>query len=236
MGFSRISCRRCGIKLDGAPGDVAFACPECRKAFAFHLPRHGFGPPGEEVPDLESRVNRIRTFFNGAADYPVECIPLPGDPALAGVGRDLLLPFWLFGVRPAFSCESDKRAGRFHSLSVDLYPMVPAYAFHGLQYVGWPGSERDLPARPATTAPRVPVYGIARDPLTAFILAWFFIYRRADNLSDVSNVEMDLDHFETTLVGVEVEERDGKLRLPFSDRTYPACYFDDLDAVRKLLG
>ncbi len=225
MSISRIECHRCGSPLAGAPADVAFACPECRLVSVY-------GSAGLDEQDAAGRPGRLAGIvasFRGQDPYIVKGYSAPGF-SRAG---SFVLPFWLFRVSSSFRTEKGEESGRHGKLAREHHFLVPAFAFHGLQLVGWPGQELDTSILPPLEDFAPKGVGISRHPLTAYILMWYLLFRKSDNVSDVSNVQMELEHRETVLTFVPVTETAGKIRFPFGPRDYPVCLFDDLDIIRQ---
>jgi|GEM_PF-3956848 len=220
-----LKCKRCGQPLPGLPQDVVFVCADCGMAFpfSFHLNLRQ-DVRGEQV-DLDSPAARLIGEYEGRPDYRVFVWAEPH------VGAQPCLPFWLFTVRPGFDTADAQKKSRYEVLCRDLYPLVPAFNFHGLQYIGSPGQELSLDRRPLLADGHVPLRGAARDPFTAFVMAWHLILRQADRLADISNVTMSVRHTETALVAVPFTVTGDRLMFPFSERRYPVCYFDDLPAL-----
>jgi hypothetical protein len=207
------------------PQDVVFVCADCGVAYPFSFWLNLWKESLAGEVDLDSPAARLLEEFKGQPQYPVSVWTEPepqGEPCL---------PFWHFTVRPEFSAADPEKLDQYAPLCRELHPLVPAFNFHGLQYIGCPGQEleldRILPLRRAAVALR----GAGRDPYTAYVMAWHLILRQADRLADVSNVEMTVSHQSTALVAVPFSVSGDRLLLPFSDRRYPLGYFDDVSAL-----
>ncbi|MBN2432387.1 MAG: hypothetical protein JXQ27_13005 [Acidobacteria bacterium] len=221
-----LKCKRCGRPLTGLPQDVVFVCTDCGQAFPFSFWLNLWQESREGQVDLDSPAARLIGEYVGLPHYPVLVWTDPHPQSQP------CLPFWLFVVRPEFTTSDTQKQPRYESLCRDLYLLVPAFSFHGLQYIGCPGQELPLDRRPPLADGPVALRGAARDPFTAFVMAWHLILRQADRLADISNVAMSVRHTETALVAVPFTVTGDRLVLPFSERRYPVCYFDDLPALQ----
>jgi len=212
--------------LDGLPNDVVYVCPTCATAYSFSIWFNMLRESQGEDFDLESPGARLMEQFRGQRDYPYLVLDSHQESI-----ETFLMPFWKFQVQPRFSNQDVSKLARYKILEQELYPLVPAFSFHGLVYIGWPGQELDIRDRPTLKKQSLPVTGITRDAFTAFIIAWHLVFRKADNLADISNVTMELDHKETVLVGVPGEQTGDKIRFAFSDKEYPIYFFDDIYSI-----
>lgn len=227
MKISALKCRQCGRELSGLANDVVFACADCHRAYVYSL--WGRRDGDRSAIDIDSPVSALTAEFRGAADYPVRFYDgLARVPLQKDMPR---LPFWLFRIRPSFSGTDTARVERYKILEQPVHSLIPAFAFHGLQYIGWPGQELNPATPPPLHEEDTRLRGVILDPFTAFILCWYRIYQQADRLADISNVSMTLEHLETTLVGVHFDADANRVHFPFSDRDYPVVYFDDLAAI-----
>ena len=184
-----LKCNRCGQKLIGTKRDSAFSCKECRY-FKF-FDKNGGIPESKGIllnKVVENYTNvgdEIDYFFYGNYD-----------------SSNLYLPFWNFLVEISFS---DSSPSFFHKLNGKWNIFFPAFKYSGYLYFGNPGEKLISFGNMNFESYEGTLVGVDASPFYSYVEAVFLFIKFIDRKRDITDVEFEIKHIDTKIIGIPFE-------------------------------